>query len=127
MAWFFPTWIADTIWGDQPGLTSEMQQLQAFQNRFAKKIASGKFSSAEALACELRIVPFNITLIAGVHQSPKNFHFRRDVNEHLCDVERSDKMTLTLSFCSGRNFRNVGLEAQATSNVPFKLAFQQQL
>ena len=27
-----------------------MQQLQAFQNRFAKEIAGGKFSSAEALA-----------------------------------------------------------------------------
>ena len=40
----------DTIWGDQPGLTSEMQQLHAFQNRFAKKITGGKLSSAEALA-----------------------------------------------------------------------------
>ena len=33
----------DTVWGG-------MQQLQAFQNRFAKKIAGGKLSSAEALA-----------------------------------------------------------------------------
>ena len=41
---------ADTIRGDQPGLSSEMQQLHAFQNRFAKKIAGGKLSSAEALA-----------------------------------------------------------------------------
>ena len=41
---------ADTIRGDQPGLTLEMQQLHAFQNRFAKKIAGGKLSSAEALA-----------------------------------------------------------------------------
>lgn len=40
----------DTIWGDQPGLTSGMQQLQAFQNWFAKKIAGGQLSSAEALA-----------------------------------------------------------------------------
>ena len=47
---------ADDIWGDQPDLTSEMQemaqQLQTFQNRFAKKIVDmvgGKLSSAEAL------------------------------------------------------------------------------
>ena len=40
---------ADAIWGDQPGLASEMQQLQAFQNRFAKRIAGSKLSSAEAL------------------------------------------------------------------------------
>ena len=40
---------ADTIWGGQRGLTSEMQQLQTFQYRFVKKIASGKLSSAEAL------------------------------------------------------------------------------
>lgn len=39
----------NTIWGDQPRLTSEMQQLQAFQNQFAKKIAGGKFSSAKAV------------------------------------------------------------------------------
>ena len=47
---------ADAIWGDQPGLTSEMQQLQAFQNRFAKKIAGGKFSSAEALRGIVKMV-----------------------------------------------------------------------
>ena len=40
---------ADTVWRDQPGLHSEMQQLQAFQNRFVKKINGGKLSSAEAL------------------------------------------------------------------------------
>ena len=40
---------ADTVWGDQPGLKSEMQQLQAFQNRFTTKIAGGNLSSAEAL------------------------------------------------------------------------------
>ena len=40
---------ADTVWGDQPGLKSDIQQLQAFQNRFAKKIAGGNLSSAEAL------------------------------------------------------------------------------
>ena len=40
---------ADAIWGDQPGLKSEMQQLHGFQNRFAKKIAGGKLSSTETL------------------------------------------------------------------------------
>ena len=37
------------IWGDQPGLKSEMEKLQSFQNKFAKKIKLGKMSSSEAL------------------------------------------------------------------------------
>ena len=37
------------VWGDQPGLTTQMKQLQSFQNRFAKKIFKSKVSSAEAL------------------------------------------------------------------------------
>ena len=43
---------ADIVWGDQPGLSTEMKQLQAFQNRFAKieKIEEGKLTSADALA-----------------------------------------------------------------------------
>ena len=41
---------ADIVWGDQPGLTTQMKQLQSFQNRFAKKIVKSKVSSAEALA-----------------------------------------------------------------------------
>ena len=41
---------ADIIWGDQPGLKTEMDQLQAFQNRFTKKIElKKKLSSAEVL------------------------------------------------------------------------------
>ena len=40
---------ADIVWGDQPGLTTQMKQLQSFQNRFAKKIVKSKVSSAEAL------------------------------------------------------------------------------
>ena len=40
---------ADTVWGNQPGLKSDMQQLQAFQNRFAKKTTGGNLSSVEAL------------------------------------------------------------------------------
>ena len=33
---------ADVVWGDQPGLTTQMKQLQSFQNRFAKKIVRAK-------------------------------------------------------------------------------------
>ena len=40
---------ADVVWGDQPGLTTQMKQLQSFQNRIAKKIVKGKMTSAEAL------------------------------------------------------------------------------
>ena len=40
----------DIVWGDQPGLKSEMDGLQAFQNKIAKKIVSDKMSSTEALA-----------------------------------------------------------------------------
>ena len=42
---------ADTVWGDQPGLKSEMEKLQSFQNKFAKKIKLGKTCSSEALKC----------------------------------------------------------------------------
>ena len=47
---------ADIVWGDQPGLKSEMEQLQAFQNRFAQKIDGSKQSSAEARA-SLKWIP----------------------------------------------------------------------
>jgi len=40
---------ADTVWGDQPGLKSEMEKLQSYQNKFAKKIKLDKMSSLEAL------------------------------------------------------------------------------
>ena len=29
---------ADVVWGDQPRLKSEMEKLQSFQNKFARKI-----------------------------------------------------------------------------------------
>ena len=47
---------ADIVWGDQPGLTTQMKQLQSFQNRIAKKIVKGKVTSAEALT-SLQWVP----------------------------------------------------------------------
>jgi hypothetical protein len=37
------------VWGDQVGVKSVMEQLQAFQNRFGKKIQGGKQSSSDAL------------------------------------------------------------------------------
>ena len=50
---------ADVVWGDQPGLTTQMKQLQSFQNRFAKKIVKAKVTSAEALTL-LRWVPLHM-------------------------------------------------------------------
>ena len=49
---------ADVVWGDQPGLTTQMKQLQSFQNRIAKKISKGKMTSAEALT-SLQWVPLH--------------------------------------------------------------------
>ena len=39
---------ADVVWGDQPRLTTQMKQLQSFQNSFAKKIVKAKVTSADA-------------------------------------------------------------------------------
>ena len=36
---------SDIVCGDQPGLTTQMKQLQSFQNRFVKKIVKLKMSS----------------------------------------------------------------------------------
>ena len=38
---------ADVVWRDQPGLTTQMKQLQSFQSHIAKKIVKGKVTSAE--------------------------------------------------------------------------------
>jgi len=40
---------ADIVWGDQPGLKTQIKQFQSFQNRFAKKIVKLNMSSVEAL------------------------------------------------------------------------------
>jgi len=39
---------ADLFWGDQTGLTTQMKQVQSFQNGSAKKIVKAKVTSAEA-------------------------------------------------------------------------------
>ncbi|KAK2556928.1 hypothetical protein P5673_021147 [Acropora cervicornis] len=49
---------ADVVWGDQPGLTTQMKQLQSFQNRIAKKISKEKMTSADALTT-LQWVPLH--------------------------------------------------------------------
>ena len=49
---------ADVVWGDQPGLTTQMKQLQSFQNCIAK-ISKGKMTSAEALT-SLQWVPLHV-------------------------------------------------------------------
>ena len=49
---------ADMVWGDQAGVKTEMQQLQAFQNRFAKKTLGSKQSSSDALI--IKIVEMDI-------------------------------------------------------------------
>ena len=40
---------SDTVSGNQPGLKSEIEKLQSFQNKFERKIKLGKMSSSEAL------------------------------------------------------------------------------
>ena len=50
---------ADTVWGDQPSLKSEMEKLQSFQNKFARKIKLGRMFSSEALK------PLNWLPLAG--------------------------------------------------------------
>ena len=77
---------ADTIWGDQSGLTSEMQQVMAFQNWFDKKIASGKLSSAEALA-SLKWFPLHGRRFGHRCLTIQNA-IKRDVPEHF-DIFRT--------------------------------------
>ena len=53
---------ADIVWGDQPGLTTQMKQFQSFVSRIAKKTVKGKVAtSAEALAyISLRWLPLHV-------------------------------------------------------------------
>lgn len=51
---------ADIIWRDQPGLTTQIKQLQSFQSRITKKTVKGKVTSAEALTL-LWWVPLHAT------------------------------------------------------------------
>ena len=68
------------VWGDQPGLTTKIKQLQSFQSHIAKKIFKGKVTSAEAL-----------TLLRWV-----SLHIMR-FGHHCCLTTHFDAITSTLS------------------------------
>ena len=90
----------EILWDDQPGLKSEMEQLQAFQNKFARKVLGKKVSSKEALK-ELSWVPLedrrrihrcflvqnaikgNIPVHFENFKSPLNTHGYNTRNGHL--------------------------------------------
>ena len=40
---------ADIVWGDQPGLKSKMEQLQGFQNKFAKNVLRKNVSTMKSM------------------------------------------------------------------------------
>ena len=49
---------SDIVWEIQPGLTTQMKQLQSFQSRIAKKIVKGNVTSVNTLT-SLRWVPLH--------------------------------------------------------------------
>ena len=89
---------ADTVWGDQPGLKSEMEKLQSFQNKFAKKIKLGKMSSSEALKC------LNWLPLAGRHL----FHRCTTVENAIKGdiLQHFESFKSTLRSLHGYNTRN---------------------
>ena len=89
---------ADMVWGDQPGIKSEMGRLQAFQNKFAKKIKCGKISSSEALK-SLNWVPLVGRRFGHRCVAVQNA-LKGDIPEHL------DKFRSTLRDSHGYNTRN---------------------
>ena len=89
---------ADVVWGDQPGLTTQMKQLQSFQNRIAKKISKGKMTSAEALT-SLQWVPLHARRF-GHRCCLVQDAMKGEIPEHL-DVFKS-----TMSQQHGYNTRN---------------------
>ena len=89
---------ADVVWGDQPGLTTQMKQLQSFQNRIAKKIVKGKVTSAEALT-SLQWVPLHARRF-GHRCCLVQDAMKGEIPEHF-DVFRS-----TMSQRHGYNTRN---------------------
>ena len=89
---------ADVVWGDQPGLTTRMKQLQSFQNRIAKKISKGKMTSAEALT-SLQWVPLHARRF-GHRCCLVQDAMKGEIPEHL-DVFKS-----TMSQQHGYNTRN---------------------
>ena len=91
---------ADTVWGDQPGMKSEMAHLQRFQNRFAKKIVDSKLSSDEAIAV-LKWIP--LTRRRFCHRSV-------DVHNAIKgNIEHFDTFRTPLTTLHGYNTRNGNL------------------
>ncbi|KAK2547318.1 hypothetical protein P5673_032794 [Acropora cervicornis] len=91
---------ADVVWGDQPGLTTQMKQLQSFQNRIAKKISKGEMTSAEALT-SLQWVPLHARRF-GHRCCLVQDAMKGEIPEHF-DVFKS-----TMSQQHGYNTRNAG-------------------
>ena len=89
---------ADTVWEDQPGLKSEMEKLQSFQNKFAKKIKLGKMSSSEALKC-LNWLPLAVRRLSHRCTAVENA-IKGNIPQHF----ESFKSTLRSSH--GYNTRN---------------------
>ena len=72
---------ADVVWGDQPGLTTLMKQVQSFENHFAKKIVKAKVIYAEALTL-LRWVPLHARRI-GQRYCLVQDALRGKISEHF--------------------------------------------
>ena len=89
---------ADTVWGDQPGLKSEMEKLQSFQNKFARKIKLGRMSSSEALKC------LNWLPLAGRRLSHRCTTVENAIKGNIPPHFESFKSTLRSSH--GYNTRN---------------------
>ena len=85
-------------WEDQPGLKSEMDRLQAFQNRFAKRILGNKISSSEALN-SLQWIPLAERRFAHRCSAVQNA-IKGEIPEHL------ETFTTTLRDLRGHNTRN---------------------
>ena len=89
---------ADTVWGDQPGLKSEMEKLQSFQNKFVKKIKLGKMSSSEALKC------LNWLPLAGRRLSHRCIAVENAIKGNI--PQHFERFKSTLRSSHGYNTRN---------------------
>ena len=87
-----------TLYGDQPGLKSEMDRLQGFQNRLAKKILGNKISSSEALN-SLQWIPLAGRRVAHRCSAVQNA-IKGEIPEHL------ETLKITLRDLHGHNARN---------------------
>ena len=89
---------ADTVWGHQPGLKSEMEKLQSFQNKFARKIKLSKMSSSEALKC------LNWLPLAGARLSHQCTIVDNAIKGNI--LQHFESFQSTLKSSHGYNTRN---------------------